>query len=161
MRIRRVRFIGRLCLAVAAALIALVTISRGREIGVRSADGAFVAIGNGCVQAGVNRDRFGWAAPELVLGPAYAMRNWHDDWTLAWRPFHVRRGPNQRFFVAPLWLPLVMVLAAGAYATGVMAGVRVARSRGCLACGYSLEGSPDRNGAVTCPECGTVRPSSP
>lgn len=157
MRIRRVRVIGRLSLAVAAVLVVLLAVSHGRELGLRMSSGHFIAIGSGCLQAGMNRDRFGWSAPELVWGPAYAMRSWHDDWTLAWRPFHVRMGPNQQFVVAPLWLALAVLLVTAGYTRGAIAGLRAARLRACLVCGYSLEGTPDRRGDMTCPECGTIR----
>lgn len=157
MRIRRVRLIGRCTLAVAAVLVAVIGITNGREIGVRTHRGAFIALGSGCLQVGVNTDRFQWSTPDLLLGPAYAMRAWHDDWALAWRPFRVRIGVGQRYLVAPLWLPTGALLVVGGYAMGVLAGVRASRSQACLACGYLLEGSPARDGAVTCPECGAVR----
>ncbi len=157
MRRTSLRSIRRVRLAAAIGAAALATAlyaTRMREVGVRTWDGWMLSVGSGCLQTGYNPGRFR-SAPTGGSGGPYVMRSWHTDWTFAWRPFRVATGDNN-ILVVPLWHGAMALAGISVWASGLLAGVRRARTTACLCCGYDLALVPATDGARRCPECGAV-----
>lgn len=153
---RRIRSAG-IALAVLSVATTIGTIDR--EIGVRSGSGWMVCVGDGCLQVGFNPTRFSFAGDnDAWFGPlgVYTMRGWHFDWATSWRPFRVSVPPAE-LLVVPLWPTLPLSAGLVGWSVGWLAGIRRARGRSCLTCGYDLERVPVADGARTCPECGAKR----
>lgn len=151
------RLLARASLLVAATLLGLMVLTHQREFGVWVKREMFAAIGSGCLQVGLNAERFHYFYKGRSVGPLYTKPTWHHDWTLAWRPFRVYMGPTEHHVVVPLWPAAVLSLLIGGYAMGTVRGVRAARMKACLACGYELSGVAACSPRVQCSECGTWR----
>lgn len=156
-RLRRTR--GVLTVS-AAAMLASMILTRGREAGI-ALGGVFVQVCEGTLDVGVYErvtDPPVQREQGLHFGPFYARRAWNADWTLAWRPFRMKIDYDldwtREGVVIPLW-PLLAAACLGAgWTHGVLAGLRRARTTHCAACGYDLRATPVMGGRRVCPECG-------
>jgi len=147
--------------ALALAMLALWG-TIGREVGLHFGGGAFVAVGDGCLKVGNNRDKLAPTAARTPIGHGpYVTPSWRSDWTVAWRPFRAadtfsRGAMGWHMLVVPV-LPLVPLCALFAgWAHGRLSGLRDARTLSCVSCGYDLSRTPMVDGRRTCPECGAA-----
>lgn len=165
---RRLRGVRAWSAAVFACAAIAMAVSVRREVGFHMGGGWFVSVGNGCGLVGFRDLSMNWNAWRGRGGAGnergfYTRDTWYTEWALAWRPFHAKdvysprqgaAGAAWDYIVVPLW-PLVFAsLAACAWSSGVLAGVRRVRSKSCLSCGYDLSKTVAAEGVRVCPECG-------
>lgn len=155
--LRRLRVAAAVALAGSVLLIA--TTAHNKAVGWLLPNGWHAGVLNGTLSLGYELP----ASRGAGTGPYVTWYN-SNAFPLAWRPYHAvhriylsNRTHTVRSIVTPLWpVPLCAAALLG-WAQGGLTGLRAARSRSCLACGYDLSPMLATQEHVRCPECGAAR----
>ncbi|MBA4028448.1 MAG: hypothetical protein C0475_04835 [Planctomyces sp.] len=165
--LRRLRIAAAIALASSVLLIALTV--EGKAIGWVFPNGWHVGVHTGTLSLGYELP----SSNASFAGPYVAGYWWANQYPLAWRPYHAvqrihmdRRGRAPvvyatRSVVTPMWPAPLCSAALLGWAHGRLSGLRAARSRSCLSCGYDLSPMLATPRSVRCPECGTARSEPP
>lgn len=159
LRTRRVRTF---CLIVAVASCVLIAVSSKRACRAmcRTVSGSeySAVLERGLLVLGRQQPAQSSRAPYATGLRFEADRNWGDDISLAWRPYHISQtvfpfAASHHALALPLWLIALPALVAAAYTQGLVVGTRRADRGRCGKCGYSRAGLA---AGAACPECGVA-----